>query len=150
MKTADEFPGSYSRLIQPRRPPPAAHIRGPAPSSSRTSLRRASSPNRVRPAPSRAAFAPGFLTQADLLNSIGPALTVRSDTFVIRAYGDVQNPATSTIEGKAWCEAVVQRFPDYIDSSVNPCTAPQPNSPSEILGRRFKIISLRWLGLSDI
>ena len=31
--------------------------------------------------------APDSLTQADLLNRLAPALTVRGDTFKIRAYG---------------------------------------------------------------
>jgi hypothetical protein len=105
---------------------------------------------KTRPSGSRAAFMPGFLTQADLLNSLGPVLTARSDTFVIRAYGDVQNPATTTVEGKAWCEAVVQRLPDYVEDGVNAWAVPAANSDSEKFGRRFKIVSFRWLAASDI
>src|SRR5690606_12898031 len=41
------------------------------------------------PSESRAAFAPGYLTQADLLSALGPVLSARSDTFRIRTYGDV-------------------------------------------------------------
>ncbi|HEY9247724.1 MAG TPA: hypothetical protein VIO38_01255 [Rariglobus sp.] len=111
---------------------------------------------RTRPSGSRAAFMPGFLTQADLLNSLGPVLAARSDTFVIRAYGDVQNPATSSVEGKAWCEAVVQRLPDYVDDSMPAETdlAAAPASAAKdtnlAFGRRFKIISFRWLAAGDI
>src|SRR5690606_37063885 len=64
-------------------------------------------------------FAPKFLTQADLLSSLGPQLSARSDTFVIRTYGETRNPATAALEGRAWCEAVVQRLPDYVDSAGN-------------------------------
>ncbi len=104
-----------------------------------------------RPSASRAAFAPGFLTQADLLNSLGPVLTARSDTFVIRAYGDVQNPATTTIEGKAWCEAVVQRLPDYMEDADAATVAPSvANATNQTFGRRFKIVSFRWLSSTDI
>jgi Tfp pilus assembly protein PilX len=102
------------------------------------------------PSSSRAAFAPGFLTQADLLTSLGPVLTARSDTFVIRAYGDVQNPTTSAVEAKAWCEAIVQRLPDYVETTVNPWATPAAASASGIFGRRFKVISFRWLSASDI
>ncbi len=104
----------------------------------------------TRPASSRAAFAPGFLTQADLLNSLGPVLTARSDTFRIRAYGDVQNPTTTNIEGKAWCEAIVQRVPDYVENTVDAWTTPGVGTPSATFGRRFKIVSFRWLSPNDI
>lgn len=102
------------------------------------------------PSSSRAAFAPGYLTQADLLTTIGPVITARSDTFVIRAYGDVQNPATNAIEGKAWCEAIVQRLPDYVETTVDAWTIPAANTPSGIFGRKFKIVSFRWLSSNDI
>ena len=59
----------------------------------------------------RATLAPGWLSQADVLGSVGQVLSVRSDTFLVRAYGDVVNPATGMTEGRAWCEAVVQRVP---------------------------------------
>jgi len=53
--------------------------------------------------------------QGDVLQSIGSVLTARSDTFVIRTYGEVLNPLDSTAApiSRAWCEAVVQRLPDY-------------------------------------
>jgi len=57
--------------------------------------------------------APGLVTQMDVLNSIGPNLTARSDTFVIRAYGEALDNSGNSI-GKAWIEVVVQRSADYI------------------------------------
>ncbi len=108
------------------------------------------------PYASMAASAPGFLTQADLLNSLGPILTARSDTFRIRTYGDTVNPATGLVEGKAWCEAVVQRLPDYVDSSMAAETdlsiapASTAKTTNQTFGRRFKIVSFRWLTASDI
>jgi hypothetical protein len=54
--------------------------------------------------------APADLSQADLLQFFGNALTVRGDTFLIRAYGD---GATDTSNAAAaLLEALVQRFPD--------------------------------------
>lgn len=98
---------------------------------------------------SRAAFAPGYLSQADLLTSLGPVLTPRSDTFTIRAYGDVQNPATSSVEARAWCEAVVQRLPDYMET-LNVSALPVAGTNNEKFGRRFRIVSFRWLTANEI
>lgn len=103
---------------------------------------------------SMAAFVPGFLTQADLLNALGPVLTARSDTFRIRAYGDVLNPATGDLasDARAWCEAIVQRLPDYVDADGNDATvAPaSANAVNQTFGRRFKIVSFQWLSANDI
>jgi len=100
---------------------------------------------------SRAAGAPGYLTQADILSSIGAALTARSDTFVVRAYGDVRNPATGTTEGRAWCEAVVQRLPAFLESGATAAwETPSSGSTNALMGRRFQVVSFRWLSPQDI
>jgi hypothetical protein len=61
--------------------------------------------------------APGIVTQMDVLNSVGPNLTARSDTFVVRAYGEAQDDAGNVI-GKAWVEVVVQRSTEYMAMGV--------------------------------
>ena len=104
----------------------------------------------VSPYSSRAAFAPGFLTQADLLTALGPVLTARSDTFVIRAYGDVINPATGELEGRAWCEALVQRLPEYVNPVDTPEVFPPTHADNQRFGRRFAVVSFRWLDANDI
>lgn len=72
----------------------------------------------------------------EIMEALAPMLTVRSDTFRVRAYGESLNLAdASTVEAAAWCEATVQRTPD-----------PAPNG----LGRRFVITHFRWLGPNDI
>ncbi len=115
---------------------------------------------------------PGWLTQADMLQVLGPVMAARSDTFVIRAYGEVldqndssnatANPVDPKILGRAWCEAVVQRFPDYVDVYTNPPwetvrTNGNANSGQKPMsginlyfGRRFRVVSFRWLSPSDI
>jgi hypothetical protein len=99
---------------------------------------------------------PGWLTQADLLQQIGPSLTTRSDTFTVRAYGDVLDPLQSTpvVTGRAWCEATVQRFPDYVESgSAGNVATIEPGSATttnQQFGRRFRIVSFRWLTPDDI
>lgn len=95
---------------------------------------------------------PGFLSQADILSAIGPMLTTRSDTFIIRSYGDALNPATGQIEGRAWCEAVVQRAYDYVNPGEN-APADPTDSLSAVnarLGREYRIISFRWLQNDEV
>jgi hypothetical protein len=100
---------------------------------------------------SRVAFAPQSVTQADVLSAIGSGLTARSDTFTIRTYGEAVNPVTQSIQGRAWCEAIVQRLPDYLDSVTDINAASPPTaSINKSMGRRYKIISFRWLSLNDL
>lgn len=108
------------------------------------------------PAPARALGSAGHLTQAKLLTAIGPQITVRSDTFVIRSYGDSRD-ASGRILAKAWCEATVQRLPEYVDASDRPEDYdgwPQPGeklSPvNSRFGRLWQIQSFRWLSSSEI
>jgi hypothetical protein len=101
----------------------------------------------LKPA-SKAWGAPSYLTQADVLQVIGPALAARSDTFVIRAYGDSVD-AAGVVQARAWCEATVQRMPEPLDpddSGLNPRNAGQPGD----YGRRFTMTSFRWLGPGEI
>ena len=102
---------------------------------------------------------PGWVTQADLLQVIGPVISARSDTFVIRVYGEVVDPLAAPgtpTQAKAWAEAVVQRFPEYInqnDGLLSDGDATPPTSVGTInqkFGRRLKIISFRWLSPADI
>jgi hypothetical protein len=93
-------------------------------------------------------FGPGYLTQADVLSRIGSAISARSDTFVIRAYGEARTGGAVT--AKAYCEAVVQRTPDYVDPATAPEALPAAGSINERFGRRFSIISFRWLSPNEI
>jgi hypothetical protein len=103
-------------------------------------------------------FSSQYLTQADILTALAPVLFPRSDTFVIRAYGEALNPVTSTtaapvVEGRAWCEAIVQRVPEYFDPAADDATVAPGDLTSDLnktLGRRFKVVSFRWLTRSDI
>jgi hypothetical protein len=99
---------------------------------------------------SRSAFAPGYLTQADVLNAVGSSLTARSDTFIIRAYGEQRNPVTEVIEGRAWCEAVVRRQPEYVEPALDPSEIPVAGTVNADFGRRFQVVSFRWLGPNDL
>jgi len=98
-------------------------------------------------------YSPSFLAQADIVNMLAPFAAARSDTFVIRAYGEAQNPIRPEATSQAWCEALVQRLP-------TPCTFRNNNhqilaledyamSPSP-LGRTFKIVYFKWLSKNEI
>ncbi len=102
--------------------------------------------------------APGYLIQSDVLASLGNILTVRDDTFTVRAYGCVKS-ASSAILAQAWCEAVVQRTMDYVDPSNTPDEAEfEPDGTrakglsktNRVLGRRFRVVSFKWLDAWDI
>ena len=57
---------------------------------------------------------PTEINQANILLPLAPRLSARSDTFKIRAYGEVRD-ADDNIIAQATCEAVVQRLPEYVD-----------------------------------
>lgn len=108
------------------------------------------------PKPARAIGSPGHLSQGSLLTAIGSQITVRSDTFTIRAYGDSRN-ASDKIVATAWCEAVVQRVPEYVDPTNSPEAQNAWPNPSDTLtpvntlfGRRMEIRSFRWLASAEI
>ncbi|MGJ8671836.1 hypothetical protein [Rubritalea sp.] len=96
---------------------------------------------------------PGWIRQADVLRPLLPVLSVRDDTFTIRAYGDSKD-ASGKILAKAWCEAVVQRQADYVDiadeSKVLPSDATLTSEANKFFGRKFAIISFRWLSPDEV
>lgn len=95
--------------------------------------------------------APGFLCQADILNVLGNAATARSDTFTIRGYGEARD-TNDKILASVTCEAIIQRLPDYIDSADKAETAPTElvSTANKTFGRRFNIVSFRWLSQNEI
>ncbi|MDQ8190614.1 hypothetical protein [Roseibacillus persicicus] len=90
----------------------------------------------------------GFLTQADLLQSLGHNFFVRSDSFIIRGYGESRGK-DGKVASTAWCEAVVARTPVPVnpdDSGLNP----QVIKGAPDFGRRFEIQSFRWLSKEEV
>ena len=116
---------------------------------------------------------PGYLTQGDLLEPLASSMTVRGDSFVIRAYGESRN-ANGDIVAKAYLEAVVERSPDYVDAasidgSSSSGDANNPMDPVHVVdrvtggvtegtlteankrhGRKFVIKSFRWLANDEV
>jgi hypothetical protein len=91
---------------------------------------------------------PAYFTQADLLQVLGPMLNARSDSFVIRTYGDASD-ATGKVQARAWCEAIVQRCPEPIQpdrTGLNPLQT----TGRQDFGRRFIVKSFRWLRAEEV
>jgi len=93
-----------------------------------------------------------YVDQADILRSFPAQLTPRGDTFVIRAYGDSID-AQGNIAARAWCEAIVQRIPAYVDTANEPQIKqadPNLTAANRIFGRKLSIVQFRWLNSSEI
>lgn len=124
-------------------------------------------------APWKTFGAPGYLTQADVLQTVGANVTARGDTFVVRGYGEARSDS-GKVTARAWCEAVVQRTPDYLVGKrvqdPSDATGNNPLEPAVIrstadyslttnpalleinkkYGRRFVVRNFRWLNPSEV
>jgi hypothetical protein len=93
---------------------------------------------------------PGYITQGDVLQVIGSGLVARSDTFTVRAYGESKD-VNGNVLARAWCEAVVQRTPEQVNpdevTGLNPRVLPEGETN---FGRRFEMISFRWLHPDEV
>jgi len=101
---------------------------------------------------------PGWPRQAEVLDRLAPVISVRDETFVVRAMG--VSPTVNGASAKVWCEAVYQRLPEYVDASapahesplgdVPSVVSPNLRRPNVVLGRRFRLVSFRWLSLKEL
>lgn len=101
--------------------------------------------------------APTYLMQADILQAIGAFISVRSDTFRIRSYGDSIDPLTGDVNSRVWYEAIVQRMPS--PTNPEPGTTPDepdfwktqnPGGQQHVFGRQFRIVSIRQLAADEV
>jgi hypothetical protein len=118
--------------------------------------------NPVAATGSRFAGIPGYVIQSDLLKPLGNTLTVRDDTFRVRAYGE-KTDESGRILARAWCEAIVQRMSEYIDPGNQPevgegmmdsngliVNNSELSTVNRRFGRQFQIISFRWLQPGEV
>jgi hypothetical protein len=93
---------------------------------------------------------PGWTRQADILRPLAPILSARDDTFIIRAYGDARSPDGKVL-ARAVCEAVVRRTREFVDPADAADITTQPTQPvNQTFGRRFQVVSWRWLAHDEI
>ncbi|BCX49453.1 hypothetical protein HAHE_33610 [Haloferula helveola] len=92
-----------------------------------------------------------YVDQADILRGLAGQLTPRGDTFVIRTYGDSLD-ASGKVRARAWCSAVVQRVPDYLDGGDDDHLkhSELQSDNNRQFGRQFHIVSFRYLQASEI
>jgi hypothetical protein len=73
----------------------------------------------------------------------------------VRAYGDSLGPA-GEVRARAWCEAVVQRVPEYLQATGDrgdPASRKQSelvNEANRRFGRRFRVVQFRWLSAEEV
>ncbi|MDR1497656.1 MAG: hypothetical protein LBS59_04495 [Puniceicoccales bacterium] len=96
-----------------------------------------------------APMSPLRLNSGDVLESLLPAFAVRGDTFKVRVCG----AALSTLgaeQSRADAEILVQRLPEFCDTSQSPMTPVlELNETNRFWGRRLKIIYFRWLSSDE-
>lgn len=80
-----------------------------------------------------------YLEQSDIITRMAPFMTSRSDTFRVRAYGEVVDPITGETVSSTICEAVVQRLPEKVDGSD-----PMDPTTSVADSRRFRVLRFEW------
>jgi len=92
-----------------------------------------------------------YVMQGDVLQSLAPILQVRSDYFKIRTCGEALD-ADGKVMARAWCEAHVQRTNAYVDPQDPAHTLPASltSGANKTFGRRYEIVSFRWLSASEI
>jgi len=96
-----------------------------------------------------ATTAPTAILQSDILQALGAAMTARSDTFIIRAYGDSVD-SKGVVRARAWCEAVVQRVPTPVQSDVDDIWKPAETEDMVDFGRKFRVVSFKWLAKEEV
>lgn len=94
---------------------------------------------------------PGVVKQADILTPIAPILSARSDSFVIRAYGESVDKDGKVL-ARAWCEATVERDNKFIDASEKADTvvASLRENVNKTFGRRYNVTAFRWLHSDEV
>jgi hypothetical protein len=86
-----------------------------------------------------------FLSQADIISSLAPYMSARSDTFMIHATATSRNTLSGAREGTASCIALVQRVPTRHDAND---AAIMDNATG--FGRRYIVKDIQWLDSSQL
>jgi hypothetical protein len=94
---------------------------------------------------------PGIVKQGDILTPIAPILSARSDSFIIRTYGESVDKDGKVL-ARAWCEATVERSKNFVDTADAPETviASLKSEANKTFGRRYEMTSFRWLHPDEV
>jgi Tfp pilus assembly protein PilX len=94
---------------------------------------------------------PGIVKQADILTPIAPILAARSDSFIIRTYGESVDEDGKVL-ARAWCEATVERSKDFVDTvdKLETPIASLSSNANKTFGRRYEMTSFRWLHPDEV
>ena len=58
---------------------------------------------------------------------------------------------SNKVTARAWCEAVVQRVPDFVDPADSPQSAIVIlTKPNARFGRRFEVTGFRWISPEEV
>lgn len=91
-------------------------------------------------------WAPAFISQAALIESLAPVAFPRGDTFTIYCRAEVFDRMTKKQTGAACAAMRVQRLPEFFDSAQSADTkSSEQNALNRAFGRRFKITEFRTL-----
>ena len=102
--------------------------------------------------------APSWVTQGDILKPILSYASPRSDTFMVRAYGESRDDSGEVV-ATAYCEAVIQRSIDFVDKTNSPDEHHSDrfgNANSSFtqlnreFGRNFKLVRFKWINESEL
>ena len=108
--------------------------------------------------PSMSAAAIRLYGKRVMLRPLAPVLTARDDTFTIRSYGDARDPS-GKVKATAVCEATVRRTRNFVDSADDAAQADLSTASgavatkktvNRLFGRRYEIVSFRWLSAGEI
>ena len=79
-----------------------------------------------------------------------PCLTPRPSANPSHAHGDARDAAGHVL-ARAVCEAVVRRTRDFFDPTDAPdILTPPTKTTNKTYGRRFHLISFRWLAANEV
>ncbi len=84
---------------------------------------------------------PRYLMQGDLLSALGPMLTVRGDSFIIRSYGESRSAVNASQASRAYLEITVQRVAEPVENIAEGALIRADGN----FGRRFQITGMRWI-----
>jgi hypothetical protein len=67
---------------------------------------------------------------------------------MIRTKGEATDPITGRVKAVAYCQAIVQRLPEYVDGNIDSNNTHPDQLVSTInqqFGRKYQLVSIQWI-----